>query len=447
MRALVRSAALVAAVFAVLIGAAACTQGGGRGRSHRTGASSAPPGSGSGPASAPAPAVGDLGVDGASVPLHDPPCQQSLPATWKAALRQGLLWPSAKDQLPTNQPVRTPRGVGVLAQHASPAGVEFTILGRDRAVLSTVGTIPLTDPAQQGGIAYSWADDTHLVFIYNVQGEQAQDVWWLYSWPLAGGPLTLISRNPTGPGGRPINGGWVHPFVDGDTLYWIQATLPPKGFPTLPAGSELMQYHYSTKRTRVLYRGLTTAFVVYHGRILFTGLPLTAGGKIDRMTGNPLLIMHAVDTRTGRAVPVPAGISAGTDFAYWIVTNGDLIAWDTDDNSLRAWRPEWGKSITLFPGLSHKRPKSFADIEGGNPRLWGPYLIWSDHYAWVLDLRTDAFVQLNVHPSASEVHGSLVSIWQQLDDIVQRPGKLYPEQAMVLDLATLPGLPACPGTR
>lgn len=441
----VRSAVLGAAVLAVLISAAACTQGGGPSRPRRAAGSTAVSATGPGSASAPAPGAGEFGVDGARAALHDPPCERALPPSWQSALRKGLLWPKATDQLPTNQPIRTARGVGVLAQHATRAGVRLSILGPDRAVLSTVGTIPLTDPAQQGGIAYSWADDTHLVFIYNVQGEQAQNIWWLYSWPLAGGPLTLIARNPTGPGGRPINSGWVHPFVDGDTLYWIQATLPPKGFATLPAGSELMQYHYSTGRSRVLYRGLTTAFVVYHDRILFTGLPLTPGAKVDRVTGNPPLILRAVNTVSGRPAAVPPGLTAAADSAYWIVTNGDMIVWDTADDSLRGWRPAWGKSVTIFPGLLHKRPSSFADIEGGNPRLWGPYLIWSDHETFVLDLRTDAFVRLNEHPSAGEVHGSLVTVWQQLDNSKADPDKPFVAQVMVLDLATLPALPACKG--
>lgn len=337
-----------------------------------------------------------------------------------------------------------PRGVGVLEQKAGPDGVELTILGKDRTVLANVGTIPVKDPSQQGGIAYSWADTERVVFAYSDStGEQAQNTWTLYSWNVAGGPLTAIAHNPTDASGHPYGGGWIHPYVTGDRLYWIQATASVPGYPDLPSGSELMQHDFTTGRTSVLYSGLTEAYVVYHQDILFTALPQTPNGKRDPLTGKPIEVMRAIETVTGQAVAPPGGITAATDHPDFIVTNGDLIVWDTGNGGLRGWRPSWGKSIDVLPGLDQRIAK-WPDSDSPNaPRLWGPYLLWQAPQTYLLDLRTNTFTRLNTHRGSSEMDGSLLSIWQYTEDKKPTDFKALHGMQYAIDLAKLPGPLQC----
>jgi hypothetical protein len=133
-------------------------------------------------------------------------------------------------------------------------------------------------------------------------------------------------------------GGYVPVTLNGDYLYWIQASLLTDHD---VLGSELMQYDFATRRTRVLFNGLVTAFTPYLDQVLFAG----ASAQAEVSSGNNPVVetMHALDPVSDQELPAPPGLDIGDDQPFQIVTNGDLVIWDDPSNEgLHAWRAEWG---------------------------------------------------------------------------------------------------------
>jgi len=382
-------------------------------------------------------------VSDGGAPLRTSPCPVALPASWQHALDAGTLWHDADDQLPAGLPVTTANGTGVLHQQATPTSVRISVLGTGRRELATVGTLPIA-AAEQGGISYASSDAHQLAFVYNLgTGEDQQNRWRLYLWDAGSGQLRVVATNPTGAGGTPVRGGWVHPLLAGGHLYWIQATPSVAGHPGLSPGSELRQYDLATGRTRTLYSGLTQSYLVYGDTVFFTAL---AGSGAPNPDGTPPLVLRAVVARTGAPAPVPAGLDAARDRPDFMVTDGDLVVWDTSDGGLRGWRPSWQRTVTLFPDLQQQRPAALADLgQPAMPRIYGHFLVWSDRQTYLLDLRTDSFVRLTPNHGVEDLAGSRLAMWQYATDgRPAAPGHLT-GTAYLLDLAALPGLPGCGG--
>jgi hypothetical protein len=297
-------------------------------------------------------------------------------------------------------------GRSVLTHTDTPNGARIDTVGTGGKVVQSLGTIP--NASHEGQIGYDQITDKYIVFIFNpVLGEYQAAKWRLYLWDRHSHKLTLVATNPADAKGRPLQSAFVSPELNDGYLYWIQSIRHPGPW----GGSELMQYTISTGKTRVLYRGLTTAFVPYRSIVLFTGLVPNAPAPKPTDTDTPLQ-MYAVDQTTGKRVQPPSGITAGRDFANTIVTDGDLIVWTTD-LSIRAWRPAWGRSISLIEDIS-RWPQGQRILGGGAgyPRLWHQFLFFDTGDPFVLDLKTDTFTRLipKDQGNASDMSGSEIAI-------------------------------------
>ena len=205
-----------------------------------------------------------------------------------------------------------------------------------------------------------------------------------------------------------------------------------------------MQYTLATGHTSLLYDGLPTSYVVYGRTILFTGVPDTPTTK-RAPSGNPVEVTHALDTVTHERVAVPEGLDPAADQPDFIVTNGDIIVWDTLLGHIDAWRPAWHRTVQIYPDASDP-PKGISTDNGppGDLRLSGPYLVWDSTQGYVLDLRTDSVVRLTTRHSIVNLDGgSTVGIWEEAVRHIIYPNEQVKGSAYLLDLSTLPGLPTC----
>lgn len=377
-------------------------------------------------------------------PLAAKPCLVPTPDSWVKAMSAGRLWTDALDHQPGGVAVRVRGTTGVLHVAADTAGVHVTILGRKRATLATVGTLPYRTAAQQGGVSYMWADADHVVFVYHTAQGDNQNNWVLYLWDVATGRLTAIRHNPTDGHGHPLRGGWIHPYVNATAIYWIEATARLRGYPDIPAGSALMQYSLASGHTSLLYDGLPTSYVVYGRTILFTGVPDTPTAQ-RAPGGNPVEVTHALDTITHKPVAVPEGLNPAADQPDFIVTNGDIIAWDTLNGHINAWRPAWRHTVSIYPDATDQPRGISADNGPPNSlRLSGPYLAWLSTQVYVLDLRTDSFVRLTTRHTVGHLDGgSALGLWEEAAQHAIYPGEQVKGSAYLVDLSTLPALPTC----
>lgn len=368
------------------------------------------------------------------------PCQVDLPKGWATALDRARLWSGRTSTHVTGVPM--PDGDTVLAEDDTRSTSTITLRGTDRRATRTVATIAREHG--QGSMGDSAADDRHVAFVYStVDGQGAQNAWRLYLWDRSTRPARAVAANPTDGSGRPLAGGFVHPLLTGTALFWIQAARNSTGDAIGTAGSALMRYDFASRRTSVVHSGLVTSLLAYRGQIL-----VTAVGK-DRApgaSGNPPLTVRAFDATTGREGTPPAGLTAGADEPDWFVTNGDLIVWNTTQGALRGWRPAWGRSRTLVPEFGSWRAAARTDPPmdfPGYPRLLGPLLAWNATATFVLDLRSDSFVQLTTHHGGLEASGTRLAMWQYTKDAPPTYGAGLNTQQWVLDTARLPALPGC----
>lgn len=207
-------------------------------------------------------------------------------------------------------------------------------------------------------------------------------------------------------------------------------------------GSALQQYNLHTGRTRTLYRGLAEAFVPYGDDILFTAL-VPNPPEVDTKGNGAPEQMYAVNQRTGKPTRPPSGITAAKDGADTFQTDGDLIIWNAALGALRAWRPVWGRSISLLPQewkLAYKLNISAP----ANPRLYKHFIVWQPSVTYVLDLRTYSFARITPRVSESDVSGPYVSVIDTDTnlDVAKRRGEQRWTQHL-LNLDRLPGLPGC----
>jgi hypothetical protein len=316
----------------------------------------------------------------------------------------------------------------------------FVALGAGAQLRAVLGTV--RRPSGRGALGTQTADDQHLAFVYLYgAGEDVQNAWTLYLWSRGNG-LRAIAHNPTDSSGQPISGGFVLPLLSGRYLYWIQATLV--GAIRKQAGSALMQYDITTRRTRVIYSGLVTAAVPYHQQVLFAGA--SAAALLAGHGKNPPTTLHAADQSTGAAVAPPPGLDIGSDDPFQMVTNGDLIAWDSDNGGLRAWRPAWRHTRTLMPSLTDPDlPSRLAEIaQTEDLGIYGHFITWNSPYDYVFDWRTGSITALTTHHGTVDLSGRRLQLWQYTSsNPPTNPNGPYTYSAYLLDLSTLPDLPAC----
>jgi hypothetical protein len=185
-----------------------------------------------------------------------------------------------------------------------------------------------------------------------------------------------------------------------------------------------------------------TAAVPYGNDVLLAGTPESA---IDRVGNNRLnTAAHALDQASGEPVPPPTGLTLGHDGPQQMVTDGDLVAWDTNNAGIRAWRPQWRATRTVFPDYRHV-PRNLAGINfPDNLALGGHYLVWNGPRDWVMDLRSDSVTAISDRAGQVDLSGSRLMFWQDTrQPLAAGPSGPFTYSASLLDLSTLPDLPSC----
>lgn len=374
------------------------------------------------------------------VPLGQAPCVVDLPAAWSASMRGGTLWRAVWDHHPTGAPA--PDGAGVLYQADSGTVSHVAIIGRDHKTVADIGTIP--NPLRQGQITYNAIDDDYAEFVFAPSnGQEASFRWDIYLWNRRTHRLIQVAHNPVDSSGHALSGGWVQPELTSRYLTWIQASPDSSGW----GGSALMQYSLATGTTRVLYRGLATSFVTYGSAVLLARLaPGAARPTPTTQSNGPPLRLSAIDSVTGKAVAAPRGLSFAAENPNTVVTNGDLVAWSTDE-VIRAWRPGWHKSITIVPSPDAWPAGQRLNLSGPTyPRLYRNLLVWNAGATYVLDLSTDTVARLEANPGGDELSGSQLSLEPYTTATsFDRATERYQFDQVLVDLRGLPALPGCHG--
>jgi hypothetical protein len=365
-----------------------------------------------------------------------------LPTAWQQAKADGMLWRGVTDSVGTGAP--TPDGTAVLHQAvsslSSKAPTRIALVGAEQRTVEDIGTLPHPSGAQLTSSAVTSAFVAFVYVLTNVG--DAQSRWELYLFDRARRSLNLVARYRTDPRGQPLHGGWVHPVLTSRYLYWIQAAPDTTGW----GGSEIEQYNLATGRIRTLYRGLTTAFVPYGAKLLYSELRPDAPPGGPSIEGeSPPMRMAAVDQRSGRSVPAPAGLSLAADDPVNVVTNGDMIVWGTLHANMRAWTPAWGRSITIIPSDWPAGRRVGVTASPGQPRLYGHFLVWEPGTVWVLDLKTNTIAPLTRTFAVENLSGSMLSV--EAYTAATARGLVNDEQwdQFIIDLAHMPDLPACNG--
>jgi hypothetical protein len=361
-----------------------------------------------------------------------------LPTAWQDALHEGRLWRNVADAHPTGPPA--PQGTGVLFQSDQGTASHIGFVGRNHQVVEKVGTV--SNPQGQGQLGFSSVTDSYAAFVYHpVNGDAASWRWQLYLWDRRAHALGVVARNPVDKSGNPLHSGFVQPVLTADYLYWIEAAPDTSGW----GGSALMQYSLATHQTRVLYRGLTESFVPYGSMVLYTAIVSHPPRPTPTDSNGPPERMYAADQASGRPVPVPPGITAAADRPNTMVSNGDLIVWATD-LVIRAWRPEWGRSITLVPSGGEWPEGSRLGISGPvYPRLYKHFLVWNSGATFVLDLLTDTFAELDPpdHAGGEDLSGSILALQPSTNVSSNTAAPTHAYDQYLINLATLPGLARC----
>jgi hypothetical protein len=351
-----------------------------------------------------------------------------LPTAWQAALHQGRLWRDVADAHPTGTPA--PQGT---VSHIG-------FVGRNHQVVENIGTV--SNPQRQGQLGFSSVTAAYAAFVYHpVNGDAASWRWQLYLWDRQARVLDRVASNPVDKSGNPLHSGFVQPVLTADYLYWIEAAPDTTGW----GGSELVQYALATHQKRVLYRGLTESFVPYGSMVLYTGIVAHPPRPSPADSNGPPQRMYAVDQASGKPVPVPPGITAAADHPNTMVSNGDLVVWSTD-LVIRAWRPGWGRSITLVPSGGEWPEGSRLGISGPvYPRLYKHFLVWNSGATFVLDLLTDTFAELDPpdHAGGEDLSGSILALQPSTNVSSNTAAPTHAYDQYLINLATLPGLARC----
>ena len=360
------------------------------------------------------------------------PCAATPPAAWQAAVAHGTLWKAATETNASGAP--TPDEDAVLDQTNIGSTAELALVGTGHHVLQTVATLPNANGAQFG---FTAINASYVAFVYSLtNGQDAQSHWDLYLFNRATGRLSLVTHNPHDAAGTPLPSDWVQPILTDHYLYWLQAahTAPPWG------GSELQQYNLATGKLRTLYRGLVRAMTVIGHTVLYTAVTAHPNTTL----ADPPMTVAALAQDSGLPVNPPAGITAGPDGAFTLQYSAGTLIWNTSAGTLRAWRAEWAKSITIVPTAQDWPLAQKLGMSGpAYPRIYHQFVIWQPGNTWVLDLKTNSFVVLSTNGGGGDLSGSRMSIEQYTTAVKTTPGHYVFDQA-VFDLSPLPDFAPCP---
>ena len=310
----------------------------------------------------------------------------------------------------------------------------IALVGADQRVVEDIGDVPHPPGAQ---FTYAAITDRYVAFIYVLtNGQLAQALWNLYLFDRRSHRLTLVAHNPTDKNGNPLPSNWVSPTLAGRYLFWIQGART--GLPW--GGSEIRRYDLTTGRTRTMYRGLANVLAPYRHDVVFTAVDPHA----PRNLANPPMIMAAFDPVTGHPDTAPAGITAAADGAFALQSSGGTLIWNTADAALKGWNARWGRSITLFPSFSDWPLGARLQMSGpGSPRIYHQYVAMYSGNDYVLDLKTNSFVQLTRNAGGEDMSGPALAIEQYTNP--GRPARYhYIFDQTVLRLDQLPDLHPCP---
>ena len=120
------------------------------------------------------------------------------------------------------------------------------------------------------------------------------------------------------------------------------------------------------------------------------------------------------------------------------------LTWNTFFGTIRAWRAEWGKSITIVPAAQDWPLAQKLGMSGpAYPRIYHHFVVWQPGNTWVLDLKANSFIILSANGGGGDLSGSRMSIEQYTNAVKATPGHYVFDQA-VFDLASLPDLGSCP---
>lgn len=375
-------------------------------------------------------------------PVAKRPCVVALPPAWTALRNDSTLW-NATERWVSGTPVAAGsslRQAGVIAEIDRGSRSQFEVLGEKAKPLQLLGTIPRIHGGTLGGQAAD-AQGVALLYEYGA-GDQLQNDWTLYLWRRDQNRLVTVAHNPSSPSGQALNGGFVQPILSGENMYWIQASISGS---THQLGSELMQYNMVTQKTYVVYKGLVTAAGIDGSRVLFSAAIQRSG---DVKPPTRFKMLEATQSNR-KLLPPPSGLTLGSTRPYAIVSNNNLIVWDTQAGGLQAWRPNWRATKTILPTLgTTERAKLAAAASVRDLGIYSHFLMWDvgSQGDYVMDLKSDTLARLTRHFGQVASSGHLLQAWQYDSAGTNKSAALngeYTYTQYLIDLNDAPDLPAC----
>jgi hypothetical protein len=211
-----------------------------------------------------------------------------------------------------------------------------------------------------------------------------------------------------------------------------------------------MQYNLATGATRTLYQGLTEAFVPYQSMVLYSAIVKNPPPFATNTGNGPPEDLRAVDQATGAQVTPPPGITFAADGAETVVTSGDALVWNVGalpGGGMRAWRPAWGRSITILPNLGWPLGTKLEMSSADMPRLYDHFVVFQPSSTYLIDLHTNTFARFNTLPGSEEVTGSQLNIehFTTATSFTKNEANLtlsrYQMDQYLIDMSHLPDLP------
>ncbi|UQX87612.1 hypothetical protein M6D93_15070 [Jatrophihabitans telluris] len=374
---------------------------------------------------------GPLARPPAGSQLGKEPCLVGAPVAWRRAIAAGTLWHRQADG--TTAGVAAPDGSAVLQQSDHGNVAEIALVGREHRLVHKVGDLPQPGTGQ---LTYNVVTRDYVAFFYALkQEDRDRNLWFLYLFDRKTNVLRRLISNPHDSNGVPLPGGDVAPILSGSSLYWVQPTAADS-----PLGTdELIQYDLATGRMRTMYRGRLGAVALVGAAVWFS----RAVAASNPMDDNPPMTMAGFDERSGRPVAVPAGITAAEDHAVSMYYHSGTLSWSTRMGELRAWRVQWGSSITLLPGTGAVTTR-LGLSDQLVPRVYRDFVVISAGGTYVLDLRTNSLARLGKSSTAGDLTGSILALRDYGSHDPVTGAGIGPSGVAVVDLAHLPRLPRCP---
>lgn len=382
------------------------------------------------------------------VELGTSPCVVETPESWGQILSDGLMWPAHVSSISPLLALPDERAVFT---RVSEAGTSITsIFGPDLVELKRL--LEFSVMPDSGGSAFNPVIGTRAgAFFVDRAGDGR---WELYVWDRLSDEVLQIDSIPTNAAGQPLVNGYQYPVVTDHAVWWLRGVENGQGLEGTQGvkegflGNELVRYDLDTRSTEVILSGYVSEFLAHGDDLIALSRPADHPGGVTTS-----LVIRAFDQETGAEVDPPVGLDIN-EAITWVKTDGDMIAWSGLDIGVRAWRPEWGRSIELVPSALEKE-QGVHISSTMSVYLWWPYLVSLDlvnlaapdvlgRGVWVFDLRANSFASLpdlGGWPQISMTDGNLL--------ITVRPREPSPDgverfDTYLIDVTELTGLTTCP---